>query len=94
VATARCSIAGSRWGIDLDTWEIALMAVAGALVLVSEAASIAILLETRGTEHDDPPPWGRRHFFASAAAIGNILFLGAILLSGLATVYQSPCRQA
>ena len=91
---ADCSTAGAGWGIALHTWEAALMGAAIALVLLSEAAAITVVLQTRGIEHDGPPPDGRRHFFALAAMVGNVLFLGAILLSGIAVLSHDPCRQA
>jgi hypothetical protein len=94
VTVADCSAGGSRWGISLDAWEIAITAVTGALVLVSEAAAVTILVETRGTDDDDPPPLGRRHFFAAAAALGNLLFLVIIVLGAIAVLYHPECRPA
>jgi hypothetical protein len=94
VTVADCSAAGSRWGLDVTTWEIALMVAGGSLALLAEAAAISVFLSTRGAEHDDPPPAGRRHFFASAAVLGNLLFLDAIVISGIAAIAGSPCHQA
>ncbi len=91
---ARCSAAGPGYGIDLTSWEITLTAVGGAVVLAAEAAAIRVFLRTEGTSYDGAPPDGRRRFFASAAIVGNLLFLGAILLSGLGTLAFDPCRQA
>jgi hypothetical protein len=93
VTVADCGAGGSRWGIDRTTWEIALLAVGISLALVSEAAALSVLLETRGVEDSDPPPFGRRHFFALAAALGNLLFVVAMVLSGVAVLVYS-CRQA
>lgn len=93
-AHARCSAAGTGWVIDLHTWEIVLTAAAAALALAAEAAAVSILLETRGAEDADEPPLGRRHFFAVAAALGNVLFLCVILMSGLGVLTHAPCRQA
>ena len=92
VAYAECSKVGPRWGIDVHTWEIALMVIGGCFALLAEAAAITVLMSTREVEYDDAPPDGRRHFFAWAAALGNILFLGAILLSGIAAISNTPCR--
>jgi hypothetical protein len=94
VADASCGSGGRGLGLDRNTWEIVLIAVAGTLVLLAESAALLVLRETRGLEHGDPPPWGRRHFFALAAAVANALFLGAILLSGLAVLHLSSCRPA
>jgi len=93
VTIARCG-AGGDFGLAVDTWEILLIAVAGTLALLGEAAAIAVFLATRELEHDDPPPGGRRHFFASAAVVGNLLFLMIILLSGIGIVTGSPCHQS
>jgi hypothetical protein len=89
---ANCSAAGRVWGIDVDAWEIGLMVGAGLVVLLAEAAAVYVFVETRQLYHEDPPPWGRRHFFASAAMLGNVLFFVAILLSGLSVIYLQGCR--
>ena len=41
-----------------------------------------------------PPPEGRRHFFALAASIGNVLFLVIIVLSGTGAIVHEPCMQS
>jgi hypothetical protein len=91
---ARCGAGGAPWGIDLHTWELTLMIVGAVLALTAEAAALTVFLETRELEHDDPPPRGRQHFFASAAALGNVLFLVIILLSGIGSIVHPPCHQA
>jgi hypothetical protein len=93
ITVARCSTGGD-YRLPVDTWEILLVAVAGAFALLGEAAAIAVFLATRTLEHEDPPPDGRRHFFASAALVGNVLFLMIILLSGIGIVAHSPCHQS
>jgi hypothetical protein len=94
VAQANCRPGGARLGIDLRAWEISLTAVAGVLVLAAEAAALAVLAGTRGVEHTDPPPPGRQRFFAQAAALGNLLFLAIVLLSGLGALAHSACGQS
>jgi hypothetical protein len=91
---ARCGAGGVRFGIDLHTWELATFATALALVVAAEAAAVLTVARTWGVEHDGPPPEGRRHFFALAAMVGNLLFLVIILLSGLSTISFDPCGQA
>jgi hypothetical protein len=91
VAVAGCSPANAVLNVDVRTWEWSLMGAGIALVLVSEAAALTTLWETRAVEHDDPAPVGRRHFFALAASLGNLLFLGAIVLSGVAAAVHHPC---
>jgi hypothetical protein len=104
VGEARCSVAGVRWGIGYDTWQLAILAAAGLLVVLSEAAAVAVFLATRETNYGDGPPgdgrWGgavpysRLHFFATAAMVANVLFLAAILMDGLAAVSDSLCVQS
>ena len=92
VSYADCNTVGRQWGIDLVTWEIVLMVVGGLFAVVAEIAAVSVFLSTRGDEYDDPPPDGRRHFFSFAAMLGNILFITAILLSGIAAIVNSTCR--
>jgi len=94
VAYADCTAASRHWGLDVVTWEIVLMVVGGTLAVLAEAAAISVLLETRRVEYDDPPPLGRRHFFAFAAALGNVLFIMAILLNGIGALSNATCRPA
>jgi hypothetical protein len=94
LTVARCSAGGVRWGIDLHTWEILLMAIGAAVAVSGEAAALSVFLALRDVEHDGPPPLGRRHFFAAGAAVGNVLFIVIILLSGIGVIVHSPCHQA
>ena len=94
VATADCADASRHWGINLTLW-IVITTVLGLLFAgLAEAAAISILLETRGLEYDDGPPDGRRHFFAFGAALGNVLFIMAILLNAVGTLASLGCRPA
>jgi hypothetical protein len=104
VGQARCSVAGMRWGIGFDTWQLAILAAAGLLVVISEAAAVTVFLATRETNYGDGPPgdgrWGgavpysRLHFFATAAMVANVLFLAVIFLDGLGSVFDSLCVQS
>jgi hypothetical protein len=94
VTDAACGPAGAGWNIDVDAWQIVLMAVGVPLAALAEVAAVSVFLETRGLDHDDPPPWGRRQFFVVAAMLGNALFIVAILLSGIGAIYNTPCRGA
>jgi hypothetical protein len=91
VTVARCG-AGGDFGLAYDVWEIVLAVVAGAFALLGEAAAVAVFLSTRSLEHDGPPPDGRRHFFATAAVVGNVLFLMLILLTAIGLLAHSPCQ--
>jgi len=92
VSYADCNTVGRQWGIDVVTWEIALMVVGGLVAVVAEVAAVSVFLSTRELEYDDPPPGGRRHFFSFAAMLGNLLFINAILISGIAAIANSTCR--
>jgi hypothetical protein len=94
VAYADCLPASSRFGLDVVVWEVVLMVVGGTFAVVAEAAAINVLLTTRDRNYDDPPPDGRRHFFAFGAALGNLLFIMAILLSGVGALSNAGCRPA
>jgi len=90
VGVARCGPANAVLGVDVRAWQLTLMAAGVVLVLLAEAAALATLWETRAVEYDDPAPDGRRHFFAVAAVLGNLLFLVAIVLSGVAAIVHEP----
>ncbi|MFL5915167.1 MAG: hypothetical protein ACJ752_05965 [Gaiellaceae bacterium] len=104
IGQARCSVAGMRWGIGFDTWQLAILAAAGLLVVISEAAAVTVFVATRETNYGDGPPgdgrWGgavpysRLHFFATAAMVANVLFLAVIFLDGLGSVFDSLCVQS
>ncbi|HEU5477953.1 MAG TPA: hypothetical protein VFU64_09050 [Gaiellaceae bacterium] len=103
VGQARCEV-GASWGIGFDTWQLAILAAAGLLVVISEAAAVAVFLATREANFGDGPPesgrWRgavphtRLHFFATAAMFANVLFLTVILMDGLASVFDSLCVQS
>jgi hypothetical protein len=94
VAYADCTAASRHWGLDVVTWEIVLMVVGVMFAGLAEAAAISVLLATRQLEYDGAPPLGRRHFFAYAAALGNVLFIMAILLNGVGVLANTTCRPA
>ena len=94
VTIARCGPANAVLGVDVKAWELALMGTGIALALLAEAAALSILWQTCNIDYGGPPPEGRRHFFALAASIGNVLFLVVIVLSGTGAVFHQPCTQS
>jgi hypothetical protein len=90
---AQCLSASRHWGIDITTWTIVVTAVGLLFALLAEAAAVKVLLETRGVEYDGAPPLARRHFFALAAALGNVLFIVAIVLNAVGALAFTDCRQ-
>lgn len=94
VAYAACTSASRHWGLDVVTWQIVLAAIGVTFAALAEVAAIRVLLDTRQLDYDDAPPLGRRHFFAYAAALGNLLFIGAIVLNAVGTLSNATCRSA
>ena len=94
VTIARCGPANAVLGVDVKAWEVSLMTVGIVLVLLSEGAALTLLWQTRSVDYGDPPPDGRRHFFVLAAALGNLLFLVVIVLSGVGAIVHEPCVPA
>jgi hypothetical protein len=93
-STALCNPGSGRWGIPHDTVQLVLMVVAAAVVCAAQAAAVAVFRATRAVGEEDPPPEGRLHFFSIAAMLGNTVFLGVILLSGIATIVDRACHQS
>jgi hypothetical protein len=94
VSEARCDVGGARWGVSVDTWQISLMIAAGAVVVLAEICAVTLYAATRDVAFDGQAPLGRRHFFVFASSLGNLLFLVAILISGIAAVEHVVCRQS
>lgn len=93
VGYAQCAAASRHWGLDVVTWTIVVGAIGLVLALLAEAAALSVLRETRGVAYDGAPPPGRRHFFALAAALGNVLFIVAIVLNVVGALAFTDCRQ-
>ena len=94
VTEARCSSAGSGWGIDLDLWEGLITGLAWVLALGAALASVAVIQGTRDVSYESAPPAGRLRFFAIAALVANTIFMAALLLYALGTIFNVACRQA
>lgn len=104
IAQARCSIGGEHWGISNTVWELAVFSCAVLLVLISEAAAVAVFAATREANYGDGPPgdgrWSgalpqtRLHFFATAAMVANVLFFAVLCMDGLASALEKACVQS
>ena len=94
VAYANCSPAFRRLGLDVTTWVIVLTAIGLVFAVLAEIAAIRVLLATQAFNYDDPPPPGRQHFFAFGAALGNLLFITAIILNAVGGLSHTACRPA
>jgi hypothetical protein len=93
-SVALCNPASGRWGIPYDTVQTAVLGFGAVVVLVAEAAAVAVFRATRNVAEQDPPPQGRLHFFAIGAMVGNLVFLVIIVLSATATIVDRACHQA
>ena len=94
VAVARCNMGSAKWGIDAEAWKLGLTVGAALVATAAEASAALTWRRTRGVAEDAGPPRGRIHFFSLCAVAGNVLFLGAILLDGIGSLYWHPCGQA
>ena len=92
VGYADCLDASRHWGLDVVTWTIVTTVAGGGLAVLAEVAAIRVLLTTRGFDYDGAPPLARQHFFAYAAALGNVLFLVAIALNAVGALASPTCR--
>lgn len=88
---ATCGVGSRDWGIPYHPSIAALYGTAFVLACVAEAAAVTVLLRHRELSYDDAGPDGRRYFFAVGAAVGNVLFLDAIVLSAVGALTHTPC---
>jgi hypothetical protein len=93
IAVARCNPGSAAWGIDTDVWKVVLTVGAVLVAGAAEVAAVATWRATRETDESGPPPLGRIHFLSICAMVGNVLFLGAIVLDGIGSLYWNPCLQ-
>lgn len=91
---ASCSAANTVWGLSNTAWQITLLVVAGALILLSEAAAVVAFLQTRESDYESPPPVGRIQLISVASMCTNFLFLVIVLLDGVASIVDVACRQS
>jgi hypothetical protein len=104
IGQATCSAGGMHWHIGFDVWQLTLLACSALLVVLSGAAAAIVFMRTRGADWGDGPPqegrweaktpYGRLHFFATAALLANLLFLTIIFLDGLFSTWDTLCRQS
>lgn len=88
IGTAKCGDGRvTRPGVSNAVWEFTLLGCAALLVVAAEAAAIVVFRATKGED----PENSRLHFFATAAAVANVLFLAIILLDGFASGLETGC---
>jgi len=93
ISQASCSTADAAWGVSNHAWQIALLAVACTLILLSEAAAVAAFRST-SSSYQSPPPEGRIRLIAIAAMTTNLIYLVIVLLDGVASIVDIACRQS
>lgn len=91
---AQCNVGGSRWGIDNDPWEAALLSTAAFVMVLAGIASLAVIVRTQDLGYDDDPPLSRIRFFAIAALVANVLYTAIMMLDLLGNLLNSVCRGA
>jgi|GraSoiStandDraft_8_1057269.scaffolds.fasta_scaffold380839_1 hypothetical protein len=94
VSDGGCSPQVEHWGIDAGLWGGLLTGFSAVAVLAAQAAAVVVYRATNGVAHDAPGPEGRLRFFATAALVGNVLFLMLVGLDGLGSLAHLPCAQA
>jgi hypothetical protein len=94
LSEARCGPGTVDWGLAYTPIAATLYGIAFALAAGAETAAVIVFKRTREVEHDGPPPDGRQQFFAAGAALGNLLFLEAIVLNAVGTLSHAPCHQS
>jgi hypothetical protein len=104
VTQAECGAGAGSFGISNDLWQGLIMGFTVALLLVAEAAAVAVFTQTRGANFGDGPPGEGRfhgelpqtriHFFATAAILANAIFLLIVVLDGTAVLVHGTCTQA
>jgi hypothetical protein len=100
--TAAVCDAGNRdLGVSNDAYQIGIAIGASLVILAAMAAAVLTFRATRGAEVGDGPPepgnhepFGRLHFFATAALVSNTIFLGIIVLNALGSLLNVACRQS
>ncbi|HEX4520536.1 MAG TPA: hypothetical protein VH063_13230 [Gaiellaceae bacterium] len=91
-AEGHCEV--SSWRSDWSQAVVALTVAAALVAILAAAASATVFLALRRVSTDSAGPPGRRHLFAIGGMVANVLFLVAILLSGITVVATNGCRPA
>ena len=94
ISQVTCSAANTTWGVSNTEWQIALIVIAGSLILLSEGAAVAAFLGTRRGDYESPPPLGRIQLMSVASMCTNLIFLVIVVLDGTASLVDIACRQS
>lgn len=94
VAGAACAPAGQRWGLQPNTWAVALTAACGVVAAGGITVAVLVVLRTRDVEKDAAPPLGRIHFLGIVGIVVGLLSLFVILMAGLGSTVTPRCVQS
>ena len=86
--------AGPDWQVHVDAWAAVVTGIAAVIAALGLLAAVAAWRSTRDAGDSDPPPAGRIHFLGVIGLTISPLFLAIILMSGLGTIFLSPCVQS
>ncbi len=92
ISQARCSPAGTMWGIAIDAWAIGATVIAAAVALGAGLTAVSIYRATE--DAGSAPPGGRVHFLATVGVAITPLFLLIIVLSGIGVTVLTNCQQS
>lgn len=94
ISEAKCSTAGSHWGIGVQAWAIIVGAVAIAAAAGAGLTALSLFLRTRDADAKGPPPEGRIHFLAIVGLTVCPLFLAIMAMTTVGVLVLYPCNQS
>jgi heme/copper-type cytochrome/quinol oxidase subunit 2 len=92
ITQGRCGT--TAWDLSLRTWAIVLTVVAAAVAVGAGLTALALFRRTREADKDDPPPFGRLHFFAIVGMAITPLFVAIIVMNGVGVSVLQGCHQS
>jgi hypothetical protein len=93
LSQAKCSPAGSMWGISLDAWIVILSAIAIPLAIGAGLTALALFRATGDADMDQDPPAGRNRFLAAVGLAVTPIFVGIMCLNLVGVLTYSHCPQ-
>jgi heme/copper-type cytochrome/quinol oxidase subunit 2 len=71
-----------------------LTAITAAVAVAAGLTALALFRETREADKDDPPPFGRVHFFSIVGMAITPLFVAIIVMNGVGVAVLEVCHQS
>ena len=100
---AQCNAPPGRWQIPVRGWQIGVSALAIAIGLAAEGASIWLYRLTHQIDHvaeaerhgeGSPPPTGRINFLATVGLTVNFLSLAIMVMTAIGAPLLPVCQQS